>query len=70
MKIIECVAIEVIKPGEVSLNANTIPTSTKGSTSIKPISMAKKATATEPEALEPRAEGKAWHRLDMPLPPS
>ena len=30
--------------------------------------MAEKAAAAEPEALEPRAEGKAWHGLNMPLP--
>jgi hypothetical protein len=70
MKIIKCVAIEVIKLGGALLDANMTPTSTKGSTSVKPIGMAEKATAAEPEALEPRAEGKAWHGLDMPLPPS
>jgi hypothetical protein len=30
--------------------------------------MAEKAATTEPEALEPRAEGEACHGLDMPLP--
>ena len=63
-------AVEAIEPGGASLDANAAPAPTEGTASVKPIGVAKKATAAEPEALEPRAEGEVWHGLDMPLPPS
>ncbi len=45
------------------------PASTENTASIKLIGMAEKAATTEPKVLEPRAEGKVWHRLEMlPLP--
>jgi hypothetical protein len=37
-------------------DANTAPIPTEGTASVKLIGMAEKAAATEPEALEPRAE--------------
>jgi len=62
-------AIDMHKLGGVSLDVNATPAPTEGTTSIKLISMAKKATATEPEVLELRVESMAWCRLEMLLPP-
>jgi len=39
------------------LDVDTAPTPTKGTASVKLIGVAEKATTTEPEVLEPRAEG-------------
>ncbi len=47
------------KPGGALLDANILPAPTKGTTSIKLIGIAEKATTTEPEALEPKAESVA-----------
>jgi len=58
----EAVDHMVINPhelGGVSLDANTLPAPTEGTASIKLIGVAEKATTTEPEALEPRAESTA-----------
>ena len=41
------------------------PVPAEGTASIKLIGMAEKAATAEPEALEPRAEGEAWHGLNM-----
>jgi hypothetical protein len=62
-KVIGCTAVGAIKPGGASLDANIVPAPTEGTASVKLIGVAKKATAVEPEALEPRAEGKAQHGL-------
>jgi len=59
---------KVHEAGGVLLEANTTLISTEGATGVKLISVAEKATTTEPEALEPRAEGKVWCRLNMLLP--
>ena len=48
--------VDLHEPGGASLDANTLPAPTEGTASIKLIGVAKKATTTEPEALEPRAE--------------
>jgi hypothetical protein len=58
-KIIECVAVEAIKPRGASLDANAAPAPTEGTASVKLIGVAEKAAVAEPEALEPRAEGEA-----------
>ena len=65
----ERAVVDMREPGEVSLDAHTAPAPTEGITSIKPTSRAVVATATRPEVLEPRAEGMAWRRHEMPLPP-
>jgi hypothetical protein len=57
------------EPGGASLDTNVAPALTEGTASIKLIGMAEKATAAEPEALEPRAEGKVQPGHDMPLLP-
>jgi len=67
---IECTPIEAHEPGGVSLDMNTAPASTEGTTSIELAGRAEEATTAEPEALEPRAESTAWCRLEtLPLPP-
>jgi hypothetical protein len=63
---LECVAIDVHEPGGASLDANAEPVSTKGAASVELFGVAKKAATTEPEALEPRAEGEAWCMLETP----
>jgi hypothetical protein len=65
------VAINVHKPGGASLDMNAAPAPTKGTASIKLIGVAEKSTATEPKALELRAESMAqcWlETLLLPLP--
>ncbi len=59
MEAIDCVVISAHKPGGALLDANILPAPTKGTTSIKLIGIAEKATTTEPEALEPKAESVA-----------
>jgi hypothetical protein len=50
--------------GGVALAMNaTVPA--KDTTSAELIGMAERATAAEPEALEPWARGKSWHRPNM-----
>ena len=49
-----------------AMDVNTAPVPTEGTASIKLIGMAKKAATTEPEALEPRAEGNA-RRMREPV---
>jgi hypothetical protein len=61
---LECVAINAHEPGGASLDANTAPVSTEGAASVKLFGVAKKAATAEPEALGPRAEGKAWCMLE------
>ena len=70
-KAIECAVIDAHKPGGASLDADTAPAPTKGTTSVELIGVAEKAATAEPEALEPRAEGAAWRGLETPslLPP-
>ncbi len=67
----ESVAIDVIEPGGVLLDAadvNTTPIPTQGTASIKLIGIAEKAAATELEALEPRAEGvEVRHATSEPI---
>jgi len=54
----------------VSLEVNGTPAPTKGTTSVELAGGAEGATTPKPEVLEPWAESKAWHRLEMlPLPP-
>ncbi len=53
------VVVNLHEPGGASLDANTLPAPTKGTTSVKLIGMAEKATTAEPEVLEPRAESTA-----------
>jgi hypothetical protein len=57
------------EPGGALLDVNTAPAPTEGTTSVELFGVAKNATTTEPKVLEPRAEGKAWHRLEMPQLP-
>jgi len=59
MKAVNRVIVSVHKPRGASLDVNALPALTKGTTSIKLISVAEKATTAEPEALEPRAESIA-----------
>ncbi len=59
MEGVDRMVINLHKPGGASLDANALPAPTKGTTIIKLIGMAEKATTTEPEALEPRAESAA-----------
>ena len=74
MRTIECVAVEVIEPGGVLLdaadaNVAPVPTgATEGTASVKLIGVAKKAAATEPEVLEPRAEGDAYRSTPRESP--
>ncbi len=56
MKAVDHMVVDLHEPGGASLDANTLPAPTEGTASIKLIGVAKKATTTEPEALEPRAE--------------
>ena len=51
------------------MDANATPAPTEGTASVKLIGVAEKATATEPKALELRAESIAWHWLKTLLPP-
>jgi hypothetical protein len=69
-KAVECAVIDACKSGGAPLdaNANGMPASTEGTASIEIFGVAKKATTAEPEALELRAEGMAWHRHETPLP--
>ncbi len=53
---IDCMVIDMHKPEGALLNTNALPAPTKGTASVKLISVAEKATTAEPEALEPRAE--------------
>jgi len=59
MKAVNRVIVSVHKPRGASLDVNALPALTKGTTSIKLIGVAEKATTAEPEALEPRAESIA-----------
>ncbi len=68
-KAVECMTVEAHKPGGASLDMDAAPAPTEGTTSVKLFGMAEKAATTEPEALEPRAEGEAWHGLETPLLP-
>jgi hypothetical protein len=63
------VAIDMHEPGGASLDANATPAPTEGTASVKLIGVAEKATATEPKALELRAESIAWRWLKTLLPP-
>jgi hypothetical protein len=67
------VVVDAHGPGGASLDADadTAPTPTEGTASVKLIGVAEKAATAEPEALEPRAEGAARRRLETPplLPP-
>ncbi len=56
MKAVDHMVVDLHEPGGALLDANALPAPTEGTASIKLISVAKKATTTEPEALEPRAE--------------
>jgi hypothetical protein len=68
---IERAVIDAHEPGVASLDANTAPVPTEGTASVELFGVAKNAATAEPEALEPRAEGEAWRRLEKPpLPPS
>ena len=62
-------AVDAHEPGGASLDANAAPAPTEGTASVKPIGVAEKAAAAEPEALELRAESTAWRRLETLLPP-
>ena len=67
---IKHVIADVHKPGGVSLDMNGTPASTKGTISIKFVSLAKKANATKSKVLELKAESVAWCVLGTlsPLP--
>ena len=54
-------------PDTLTRTHYTLPAPTEGTASIKLIGMAKKATTTEPEMLEPREESTAWSRLETLL---
>jgi len=56
MEAVNHVVIGAHEPRGASLDVNTLPALTKGTTSVKLIGMAEKATAAEPKVLEPRAE--------------
>ena len=58
---------EAHEAGRTPLDANTAPISTEGAAGVELIGVAKKAATAEPEAVEPRAEGEVWCRLDMLL---
>jgi len=68
-KAVKHMIIDVHNPGGASLDAKATPAPTKSTTSIKLAGRAVEATTTKPEALEPWAESKAWHRLEMLLLP-
>jgi len=70
-KAVERVVIDAHEPGGASLDVNAAPAPTEGTASVELFGVAKNAATAEPEALEPRAEGEAWLRLEKPpLPPS
>ena len=64
---IECIVINTHKLGKALLDANTAPTPTKGTASIKPVSRAVEATTTRPKVLEPREKHTEWSELQPPL---
>jgi len=66
---IECIVINTHKLGKALLDANTAPTPTKGTASIKPVSRAVEATTTRPKVLEPRAKSAESYKLETPLSP-
>ncbi len=69
-KAVKHAVVEAHEPGGVSLEVNGTPAPTKGTTSVELAGGAEGATTPKPEVLEPWAESKAWHRLEMlPLPP-
>ena len=53
-------AVDAPKLEGASLDMNAAPAPTNSTASIKLIGVAEKAAATKPEALELRAESKAW----------
>ena len=56
---VNCVVVGTHEPRGALLDANALPAPTEGTASVKLIGVAEKATAAEPEALEPRAESMA-----------
>ena len=58
-KAVECMAVDTHEPGEALLDMNAMPATTEDATSIDLAGRAKKATITQPKALEPWAESEA-----------
>ena len=58
-KAVECTVVDAHEPGGALLDTNAVPATTEDATSIALAGRAKKATITQPKALEPWAESEA-----------